>query len=220
MTEKFRAFRGTLQEFQFFVKKIIYIDNPIQIQKGTGMIYPHRDYLDNPLISQDKLSGKIFMMGNEHEEIVPFLELAIINRWIFPPIKIGSYDFHYDTSQYNDIDSLSPSWQRYGIDLGLWTNQSSHTIVPAYPANTSTFFVEHEAINESEIPQLDVASLETDYFNYVPYRGEQWNMMFNHLKKRFSTTLMNMVFCTPKFCRHPRSLEIARELFITTKKTP
>ena len=221
MTENFKVFRGSSAEYSSFLKRLKYISTASEIKKGIGdPRYAFRDYLDNHVISQDASSGRIFFMANEHDEIIPFFELAIERRWLIPPIRNANYDFHYDISPYNDTDPLFASWQWYGIDIGILAKDLSCTVVPSNPSHNLTCVTEFEAADELSIPPVDAASVDIDYFNHLAPHGKQWDMMLDNLKSRVAQTPVSMVFLSPRFCRHPYSIDIARQLFTAAIKIP
>ncbi|MCB0333015.1 MAG: hypothetical protein KDD55_05915 [Bdellovibrionales bacterium] len=123
-----------------------------------------------------KSGEKILYLGNAHGLLIPFLSHAIMAGRIEAPLSIVNADYHADIAEYTpQTSSHTASWQRLGVNLGLWRASDSLNWRPTHSTATplqsfapDRYITEVTSDHVLARGQFDVVSLDLDFFMKSP----------------------------------------------------
>jgi len=227
MEREFSIYRKGEENFNNFCDRLVFLKDPCQItpsQDRTNLFYRlgYKNYsVDYPMYSQDMRTRRIFLLGNEHGDIIPFLEFCSQKRWLRKPCSIINFDFHYDDSDYDgDKDNMTASWQKYCVDIGVFLPRFSYNVVPREEIQSSEYTVQMGILEKQTLPQVDICSVDLDIFNHRKPADETWKASLRAIYRSAISSGITMVFLSPTFVRHDCGLEIARNIFNRIIKNP
>jgi hypothetical protein len=121
--------------------------------------------------------------ADSHAMIFQMLGLSVKSGRVDLPINcIINFDYHSDIAQYNeDLTTLHEnSWQRAGVDKGLWKKQQSYNVRPvnssAKPLNefNPDKYILDVSLDKVKDLHSDVLSIDLDYFNNMEMESEEY----------------------------------------------
>lgn len=152
--------------------------------------------------------GRILMYGNSHGLIFSFLKRAIDKGIIELPIKsILNVDYHADVATYNESDENHyASWQRYGVDKGLWSKDDSYSWQPdsselPHSCDDPTPFIRSVNMNEAENLSPDVLSIDLDFFDFAEPENPEFSKFISVLNKLVKCAKCVFIFSSSESAR-------------------
>ena len=189
-------------------------------------------YLKKQVVSMDKESKRILLIGNEHSDIVSFMRiLSQIRKDLKPPFSITNFDEHTDDSGYyfKDIANgrgLNASWQRYFTEIGITNRGISYNVLPSENASQISTFATEMGIGQysnSVHPQTyrpQILSVDLDFFNHIKLHDDPGKLTVKMITDLSEKSEVTMVFFSPTFSTNKSGREIVKKVFQTSIKDP
>lgn len=141
-----------------------------------------------------------FFSGDDHGLIFPMLEKARQLKILALPIgKILNTDYHADIGGYSyDTQPHTASWERFGVDKGLWNRNDAFNFQPAnsterlYPGLPD--YSNEIDMNTAESISPDVSSNDLDFFNRMKMGTKEYDKNLGVLKTIARGASVVMIF--------------------------
>lgn len=223
MSGEWHELRHDPQEVDKTIKALRFIRSAKDIdfqpsKKGKGPWTAH------PVWSMDRASRRVFFAGNEHGDILRFLEVYRQMRHPILPLTVVNFDSHFDDRRFENLKrDAHLAWQRYMVDKQMTTRSASYNVLAGWGSQTESdvtrpFLVEQFLTHAP--PHIDILSVDVDVYDGHPPDTDVGARVTQAIKFCIPQSPTVMAFLSPSYSTHGQEEEVLKNLFTETITDP
>lgn len=224
MSGRWHELRHDPLEVEKTIKALQFIRSPAEIEfqpreKWKG------PWMEHPVWSMDRRSGRFFFAGNEHGDILRFLEVYRQMRHPMTPLTVVNFDGHFDDRRFFNLKrDAHLAWQRYMVEKQITTRSSSYNVLAGWGSQRDSDVTRPFLVNQfmaSAVPSfIDLFSVDVDVYNGHPPDTDVGTGVTQAIHTCILRSTAVMAFLSPTYSTHGHEEAVIQDLFANTIADP
>lgn len=224
MSENWHEMQHDFSDIDSTIRSLRFIESGDQLRFFSSEDLPGK-WLEEPVWSMDADTKRLFIAGNEHGDILRFIE--VYRAYVRPmlPLTIVNFDKHIDDAIYQKPDDAYASWQRYLYEESMTKVLNSYNITAVIGhkkgSNITQLLLASDFLQDAHRLQINVLSIDLDVYNdNLPGVTKAGDDVYRAIDITIKNSRCVMPFLSPVFTTHGYEAELMKDIFHKAIKNP